>query len=499
MNGDSSNTTLRCWLWLFRGERDSHELGDSDESGGDGAAHRAHRGYAVRQSRRPAWLSEHVHAFAWLAAAIVVMALYISIHAVLRCDYIKEIRPQVRNAVELYVLRDHDVTSVLQLRVDDEPYRFDPDDAGPLGIGKLPEARGVLARAEAVIQHYNSALHDYIKVLTAAFYPWEDDMNYMVVPESALNPETEASSAAGVSRVFRVTVESFASVRHSYPNEQTLDAIVDMVRGADLVELQAGTLPKVVARAEGAEAVIAAAEWISQKRDRLRQEVSRLFETPGATACPILAAAKGCACPKTKRSGSALEETQFHRDLRTVVEGNIGFFWAMGDFLWYEIMMLAVLGVVTRKLVVFATDYASGRRDQRDTSAEDDAKPLIWQPRESVRTLMQLVAAPIFSLVIIWILTLTNIISVKPLIGDTWSNGFVPIAFLLGLFPSLGYEALHGLAEGVFGRRLVDEKAPKGNPQPILGAPPDAPVGTAASFDRLRQRVRHHAMAVFER
>ena len=453
----------------------------------------------MRQSRRPAWLSEHVHAFAWLAAAIVVMALYIWIHAELRCDYIKEIRPQVRNEVKLYALRHHAVTGVLELRVDDEPYRFDPDDPGPLGIGNLPEARGgVLARAEAAIQHYNSTLHDYIEGLTAAFYPWEDNIHYMLVPQPALDPKAKSNSAAGVSRVFRVTVESFAGVRHSYPNEQTLDAIVDMVRGADLVELQAGKQPKVMPRAEGLRAAKAAAKRISWKRDELRQEVSGLFEMP-ATACPIPADAKGCGCPKTKHSGSAPEETRFHRELRTVVEGNIGFFWTMGKFLWYEIMMLAVLGVVTHKLVVFATEYASGRdQDQRDASARDSTGPLIWQPRESVRTLMQLVAAPIFSLVIIWILTLTNIVSVKPLIADTWSNGIVPIAFLLGLFPSLGYQVLHGLAEGVFSRRLVDEKRPTGNPQRILEAP-DAPDGTAASFEQLRQRVRHHAMAVFER
>ena len=453
----------------------------------------------MRESPRSLWLSEHVHAFAWLAAAILVMALYISIHAALRCDYIKEIRPQVKKEVALYALGHHDVTRVLELRVHDEPYKFDPDDAGPLGIGNLPEARSVLAGAEAVIQRYNSALHGYIERLTAPFYPSEDSMNHMLVPEPALNPKAEANSAAGVSRVFRVTVESFANVRHSYPNEQTLDAIVDMVRGADLVELRAGEPPKVLARAKGTPAVKAAAKRISKRRHQLRRDIRGLFETPASKACPIPTDAKNCGCPKTERSGSAPEETQFHWDLRAVVEGNIGFFWVMGDFLWYEIMMLAVLGVVTHKLVVFAADYASGRRrDQRDASAPDGAGPLIWQPRESVRTLMQVVVAPIFSLVIIWILTLTNIISVKPLIGDTWSNGIVPIAFLLGLFPSLGHLVLRGLAEGVFGRRLVNETAPEAKPQHTLEVP-DLPDDAAASFDRLRQRVRHHAMAVFER
>ena len=69
-----------------------------------------------------------------------------------------------------------------RLRVDDEPYKHDPDDAGPLGIGNLPEARGVLTRARAVVERYNAALHDYITGLMAAFYPSPNNMHRMLVP-----------------------------------------------------------------------------------------------------------------------------------------------------------------------------------------------------------------------------------------------------------------------------------------------------------------------------
>ena len=241
---------------------------------------------------------------------------------------------------------------------------------------------------------------------------------------------------------------------------------------------------------------------VCARRHALRRDVRCLFDAPASAECPIPAESK-LFCPEPKPLESAqTEETRFHQDLRTVVERNAGFFWVWGQFLWCEIMMLAVLGVVTRKLVVFAAAYASGRGHDgsTDLGSADPTHPL-WQPRESVQTLMQLVAAPIFSLVIIWILKLTDLISVKPMIGDVWSNSIVPIAFLLGLFPSLGYEVLHGLARGAFGRRMVGDRAVDATPARIVEATPApaTPDSAATSFNDLRQRVRHHALTVLER
>lgn len=460
------------------------------------------------------WLSEHCHALGWLLFAFLAVALYVWYHHEQRCDYIKHINPQVADAVQLYALRHHVVTGALEIRVGDVPYTFDPNDRGPLGIGALPEARGVLTRATEVVDRYNSALHAYIDGLLDAFYPSPNSLHHMLVPLGALDPKTAvgvddqaddskqaddsngtapASSAEDWYRL-RVSVESYSWVRHQYPNDQALNALIDLVGGATLVRIEPGRKLQVVPAIAGArhDRVAEAAERVRTKRDKLRAPLKCLFEKPASKGCamPDCTTFSGCSdatstCAKSENP-HATNETLFHRQLRTVVERNIGFFWVSGKYLWYEIMMLAALGVVTRKLVRLATDYAAG-----------DAKRK-WQPRESIRTLMHLAVAPVFSLVIIWILTLTHIISVKPLIGDVWSNGTVPIAFLLGLFPSLGYKVLQGLAEGVFGRRLVDEKAPKARPVGIPDAP-TPPDGAAASLERLRQRVRNHATAVLRR
>ena len=65
--------------------------------------------------RRTPWLSQHPHAFAWLAFAILVLASYVGVHKLMRCDYIENIRQQVKQAVELYALRQHVVTGVLEV------------------------------------------------------------------------------------------------------------------------------------------------------------------------------------------------------------------------------------------------------------------------------------------------------------------------------------------------------------------------------------------------
>ena len=453
---------------------------------------------------RSHWLSEHWHAVGWLAFGVLVVGLYVWVHVAWRCDYVENIRPHVTDAVRLYALRRHVVTGALELRVGDDPYKFDPDERGPLGIGGLPEARGVITEALDVVERYNKSLHEYIDGLTGAFYPSPNNQHDMLADLTTVHPKadiakldeadsddaTDSDNATGsdgatVRFVLRVSVESFLRVRHQYPNEMKLDALVDLIRGAKLVRYETDKPAEDVTDAAARGTIKSAADAVRDREKELRKGVHCLFEST-TRAIPETPAS---VCPDAEERTNS-SEALFHRQLLTVVERNASFFWTASKFLWFEIMMLAALGVVTRRVVLFARAYAGGRDGQDATR--------IWEPRESMRTLMQLAAAPVFSLVIIWILTLTHIISVKPLIGDVWSNATVPLAFLLGLFPSLGYEVLRGVAEGVFGQRLLGEKAAEARPMPITDAPPGTADGGAASFERLRQRVRLHATAVFK-
>ena len=435
--------------------------------------------------------------------ALLATTTYIWMHNCLKCNYIRDIRPQVSEAVRLYAVRRHDVTGALVLSVGSTPYEAEATEPGPLGIGTLPQARGVLNQAAAVVEEYNLELSDYVRGLLSRFFLSPNTPHYMSMGISATrlastsdgSSTNEAScvdgdSSSEVQFRLRVPVESFARIRQEHPSEQTLDALIDLIRNAIPVQVTAGKRPEVLeTQIDGGEHCLVKQTIvaISKRQEELRKDFEDLFDvvaTGSDADCPCAETDADCAAG----TGAATvpDETVFHRRLREVAERNTGFFWTSGRFAWFEIMMLAVLGVITRQLVLFGKAYAT-----RASSKQ------MWHPRESVRTLMQLAVAPLFALVIIWILTVTSLIVVKPMIGDMWANGIMPIAFLLGLFPTLGYNVLHSVAQGLFGRSLVDEEQAQASPKPIPDPPPDAPEGTPASFVRLIQRVRHHATAVF--
>ena len=255
--------------------------------------------------------------------------------------------------------------------------------------------------------------------------------------------------------------DSFTRILQEYPNEQTLDALIDLMTAAQPMCVVEGH--GVGLWEDGQKAVKKVVHKMRQRREDLRSDVDELFDA----------------------DSSNMWESAFHRDLREVVERNAGFFWTSGELFWYEMMLLAVLGVLTRQLVLLAKTYTGKGR----ASA--------WRPRESMRTLMYLAVAPIFSLVIIWILSATNLVAVKPVIGDDWSNATVPIAFLLGLFPTLGYDVLRGLAKGLFNRNFKDDDRAGRRPANIPAMPTDTQDDGRPSIGRLRQRIRRHATAVF--
>ena len=173
----------------------------------------------------------------------------------------------------------------------------------------------------------------------------------------------------------------------------------------------------------------------------------------------------------------------FHCRLKEIVRDNAGFFWTAGKFVWYEIMLLSLLGLVISRLVQLCKQYISD-------------EPFVWEDRGLWQTLLLIPATPITALVIIWILSITNLLSIKPVIGNTWTSAVVPIAFLLGLFPHLGYDILQGLAKGIFNRPLRAWQASIRRPTSALaGGPPLA--DDRPSLDRLAAIIRQRFTAPF--
>lgn len=424
-----------------------------------------------RLKQRP-WLTEHCHAVAWLVLAAVLLLAYVVAHQRLRDCYLEDIRPQVEDAVRSYGLASNPRTGIQELYAGDTPYDRKSHARGPLGIGSLPAARGVLNNAVTVIENYNASVRRYVEALQIGFFRSPHNQHYMVMVAPQSDEQTQLR--------FRVPAASFLRTLQEYPNEKSLDVLIDMIARAEPAGITIGDGTEVP-NGEGKASIDRFVSEMCRRRKELRADVTGLFG-PGvspAAACQ----SDGQQGDGAQRRGGT-EEPAFHADLQGVVEGNAGYFWAAGTFFWYEIMALAVLGVFSRQLVLFARAYKSGGGSKR-----------VWRPSESLRTAMYVFVAPIFSLVIIWILSATHLVVVKPVIGEVWSNATVPIAFLLGLFPTLGYDVLRGLAKGLFNRPFVDQRA-KARPQEIP-AMPDDDAGVRPSFAELRRRIRHHATAVF--
>lgn len=460
-------------------------------------------------------LSEHWHAFWWLVIVAVATAAYVGGHLLLRDCYIKDIRPEVKDAVQMYGVRSHNRTGVLQLHVGATVYEPDSEAPGPLAIGNLPQARGVLNHAFAVVEEYNSSVRAYVEGLRSGFFrsPHNPYLMAVIVRPSELPPKPsppeegkppdegicKPKNGGEVQYRFRVSADNFVRILEQYPNEETLEAFIDLMDDAEPVCVIAGE--GVKPWSSGAGTLAQSIFEMCKRRQDLRAGVTGLFGPIGFSrvvgcdstpwACGPCQRAEQYLRAKSNGSSNfkppnAPKETKFHKELRDVVQRNAGFFWTSGKYFWIEIMLLAVLGVLIRQLVAFARAYTGGRNSRR-----------VWRPKESLRTLMYVAVAPIFSLVVIWILSATNLVTVKPVIGEVWSNVTVPIAFLLGLFPTLGYDVLSGLAKGLFGRSFKSDERDKADPKKI----PDMPGGMATddgpSIKRLRQRIRHHATAVF--
>ena len=497
----------------------------------------------VPRAPRHRWPSDRREAFVSFVLAVVFVLTYVCLHSIFRSNYLDHIEANIANSVMMYGIQAHEQTGELVLSLADKPFSMADAAPGPLGIGDLAATRGWLIQSSNVVETYNARLKAYVERLLAQFDFSRNRPNFVIADLSSIAPrwhqgETKACATANGSqspqctKIFRLRVprESIYHIWHQYPNERTAETLASTIRGSTIEEVETGQGAKPYAGDGAPEKV---AEEICENLRRLQSGVRDLFgpfpPTPATTnpevqgggqaqatntrisGCeyfqPTLVSS-GAMQPFTPRIGDAGDDedgddnndeghkkdcgysalnSQFHCRLAKIVQDNAGFFWTAGKFLWFEIMLLSLLGLAVSRLVQLCKQYI---RDE----------PFVWQSRGLWQTLLLLPATPIVALVIIWILSITNLLSIKPVLGHTWTSATVPIAFLLGLFPHLGYDVLQGLAKGIFNRPLRGWQASRKDfvqrpiPEPPGGAPSDE---ERPSLDRLSAIIRERFTAPF--
>ena len=469
--------------------------------------------------RKHRWLNEHIHIAIFVVFSLGAFGAYLYFHHWKQSDYLTDMTPMIEQSVKSYGLYKDPRTGFLELRVGDEAYVENEAEAGPLGIGKLAPARGLLSSTAATLKRYRDSLQSYVDHLTGAFVLNTMNSNTGLAPLSVIAPKHHASMPQDSNVAYRLSVDArqLASVKARSPDENSAALAISLIRGATIVDLLGDSTPRqcnVNDRRPQCISARAAALEVCRDINDLRVDVRNLLAPTrvGKLGCAEGADEVDCLCTFERSWIPSFDErnSQFHTDLKRIVKENAGFFWTMGPYLWCEILMLAALGVITNRLIFFSRVYA-GRHDV--SSAK-----IVWQPRETVRALIYLIYTPILAAIIIWILKLTNLLTIEPVLGDVWSHAVVPVAFLLGLFPDVGERVLRGVVEGIFGP-IIDKKPRVARPTTIPGSSKDGAHsspemgqggtspssdgegtddGRAPSFDDFRTKVRIYASAIFQ-
>ena len=116
---------------------------------------------------RRAWVNDHVHVALWFVIAATLLAVYLGSHYLLRQQYLASppVEQSIAAAVHLYYVAEDDRSGRLGLMLEGEPVTLRPGDPGPLGIGRLSPARGLLAEARSRLAAYDRRLDAFLRDL----------------------------------------------------------------------------------------------------------------------------------------------------------------------------------------------------------------------------------------------------------------------------------------------------------------------------------------------
>lgn len=457
-----------------------------------------------------AWVNDHVHVAAWFTVAATLLALYLSAHYLLRPQYLgsPSVEQSIAAAVHLYFVAEDDAKGRLDLMLEGEPVALRPDDPGPLGIGRLSPARGLLAEARSRLAAYDRRLDAFLRELLTSFTPVEGRAGWMQAP---LERFAGRGFEAEEGQVVRIHTGSLRPLIDLEPNEAGARRLLRLLARAEVHDLSVPTPASAASGALEALDPTEAPPGVRESLQQIQREAAQLRIRLGSrrlaqptsdeivsAACdeleelraPIedffgdaVAGVPGCA-PFDSGNG-AFYVDPFHARLASLLVSEVGFFWTLGPWLWLEVVLLAWLGVLTECLTRLGVRYSGVDPDRRR-----------WEPRETGRTLLKLAYAPAIAMVVVLTLMMTDWIETDTRISQGGVAAFVPIAFTLGLFPNLGYALLERLARAVFQETSIARPRP-GRKRVITtehGTPP-IPRGAPPDFAAVRERIERHGTA----
>ncbi len=486
-------------------------------------------GSPLRRRLMRLWLSQHAHAIFWVTFGAVLLVTYFYLHLTgsIHDRYQSQVKEKLAIAAKIYQIRLNNETGRYQLYVGDEPYESRSNEVGPLGIGKMITARGILAGVSEIIEDYNRSVEEYVNDFIVDFEPVAGISGSYQRPLKGLlgGDYIPDFGDENIDPVIRITLSDSNELRQIPANERGLNLILRIIDNAEIFNLnkseytsnveenlniieQNNTGNEMVNKmtkrvAAGVENFVfpLANENITSKiqkgtktpikvvRDFMKSKLEKIRKPMDEIKAikEIKIIDKDCKnndCKNEKTKTKGITVSQFQGDLLEFSTDEISFFWIFGYMVWVEVVLLTWLGVLTEGMTRLGASYV-GR---------DDGS--IWNPRESLRTFLKFVYAPALTIVVIWTFFFTDLIEFESPLAEGGIVYFVFIAFVLGLFPNLGYSLLKKLAEAVFRETSIAQK-PKRKSTVIVREPRTLPIESTKppSFDEMKERMKRHVVA----
>jgi hypothetical protein len=482
------------------------------------------------------WVKDYNHVISWGVIFGVVFLLYVITHIALkeRYQHSKDVQNSIKASLLMYQVRVDNKTHLKKMTYEGQLIDLDDLQAGALSIGKLASGRGLIFDAVTRVENYNYELENLLVDIASGFTPVINQLGYYYIPLKTLgvNSKVLGDSPAdhyvlrvnagdrppveyiegnqlGLKRLKRLLANGIVyntNQRQSVAGETTKLKIIsnemmspETKEAIDTINKKAGDPVLEM----GYKQVLGLSANDVMKDVELRlDEIEHMTDSYFSHCKGIDSEKKSHKKTQNKDTNAAsghvaegtthinnLEENNFYCNLEDVLNSEVGFFWSFGSWLWVEIIWMTMLGVMTEGVIRLGAQYTG-----RDPDISN------WDPRESARTVLKLFSASIISMVVIWTLMFTNLVKTDSGIEEGGIGVFVPLAFMLGLFPNLGYSLLKRLAEAIFtNTSVVKPKKSVQSRQVSVSSSQRVVPGEPPDFNAFKRKAIEHGSSIIKK
>lgn len=451
-----------------------------------------HRSALPPSIRRPWWLRMK-DSLPWNTAFMaLLLCLLVGGYAVLkwRCGGIAELSEHFRQRISIegtavpgiaHLISKHGATIDgmigaygVRLEAADGTLLLDqPTALNATGFERLPAFAGTLLNHERLLNRIN---HTAVTIYRDAMLRWRDQQHRrLLIPMSELG--------GGSSGTLEVPLPT--ALQEAVPSLSRLDELMRLIAAGDRNTLHLVPVSSAVAPDQApvvAEIKDIASTWAPRTAPADERIARHLRAQWGQALLPGPTLGDGPA--NLAQHLAIVLSDVLQRDLRRVIDEDMGIFWLFGWLRWFEVWVWCLFGVLASAL------YYQGQFLLGWTKR-------VWTPRGTGHVLLQLFHVPIMSLTVFWIFSYVSSAQ-APLDMVRSTPALLAYAFIFGLFPYLAFDLLRKatsqLRENL---KFVPEQATTTRSVAVPAAPatpPDRPPHLA----ELRQRLRRMATAPLE-